>query len=143
MFMRSFSLLLVCMGACGGRTVLEDTEPTPHDTHTTSDASATLQDGGKPDHSVTSIQAGCAVVLDVRMCTPKCTQFDCCETLYDAKGAPAGVGICWIDRNTQQLCNTSCEACVHKEPGLDICVPAYLCTGLRSLSGIDPCFKPK
>lgn len=132
-------LLLVVMGSCGGRTVLEDTIPGAPPTQ---DGGAIKSDAEKEDNW-TTVGPGCAIVLDVRMCTPQCRQFDCCESLYDANGSPAGVGICWIDRPKEQTCNRSCEACVHKTPDLDVCVPPYLCTGLQSLSGKDPCFKPK
>ena len=134
--MRRWVLLLLGMGAwaaCGGRTVLEDTIPgVPPKKDAGS--STTLVDGEVADNW-TVVGPGCAVVLDVRMCTPKCTQFDCCESLYDGKGSPLGVGMCWIDRPTMQPCNVGCAACVHKMPGVDICVPEYLCTGFRSLSG--------
>jgi hypothetical protein len=118
---------------CGGRIIVpaERTDPS-------SDASAEKTADRFIDPS-----SGCALVLDVRICTPSCGAFDCCESLYDDRGLPDGVGMCWIDRANPKACSTSCDACVHKSPGEDVCVPEYLCTGFVSLSGKNPCFKPK
>lgn len=142
--MRRGALLLAgILCACGGRTVLEDIDPVPTSHHDGGSSSIDPNSEGGTVDNWTTVGPGCAIVLDVRMCTPKCTQFDCCEPLYENNGSVAGVGICWIDRPKTQTCNTSCAACVHKAPGVDVCVPEYLCTGLESLSGENPCFKPK
>src|SRR5205823_11742786 len=100
-----------------------------------SDAGA--MDGGDDRNDASSIDLsdGCGVVLDVRICTPTCGAFDCCEPLYDDRGVPDGVGMCWIDQPHPRACNATCAACVHRAPGEDVCVPEYLCTGFVSLSG--------
>jgi len=129
--------MLLALAACGGRILVPAERSDPS---TDPDA---VDDAGARLDSFIDPSKGCGVVLDVRICTPICGAFDCCASLYDDRGQPDGVGMCWIDEPHVRPCNESCEACVHKEPGLDVCVPEYLCTGFASLSGKNPCFKPK
>src|SRR6266498_5520568 len=114
-------ILFLALAACGGRIIVpaERTDPS-------SDAGV---GEGESDAGYVDLSRGCALVLDVRMCTPMCVAFDCCETLYDDRGNPDGVGMCWIDQPNPRPCNASCAACVHKAPGEDVCVPDYLCIG--------------
>jgi hypothetical protein len=151
--MRFFFVLCALVGvavSCGARTSEDLGYDPPHlkidaSTHPIVDASSSPPSDAKKDGSGLVVDHGntCYVVLDVRLCGPKCTAYDCCSPLYDKYGNRVDIGICWIDRgdNGETPCNANCDSCVYRAPQKPVCVPKYFCDVLASLGAGAACAK--